>query len=119
MDSRVVMLSMPQNRQLETLFLREKPARILLGLKTAKEGKVYATVLSRETNCTYSHTIKILNLFQKLNLVKFDKAGRIKHVALTEDGLDIAHNLEAMVKKFVQIEDMEAKPASKQIPVKS
>lgn len=110
---------MPQNRQLETLFLREKPAKILLGLKTAKDGKVYATVLSRETNCTYSHTIKILNLFQKLNLVKFDKTGRIKHVALTEDGWDIAHNLEAMVKKLAQLEPTGGKTAPKQIPEKS
>ena len=96
---------MPQNRQLETLFLREKPAKILLGLKTAKDGKGYATVLSRETNCTYSHTIKILNLLQAQGLVKFEKSGRIKHVELTQDGWDIAHNLEAMVKKFVQIEE--------------
>ena len=61
---------MPSERILEDLFLREKPSRILLGLKTAK-GTVYATVLSKEANCTYSHTIKILNLFRKLGIVDF------------------------------------------------
>ena len=75
---------MPQNRQLETLFLREKPAKILLGLKTAKDGKGYATVLSRETNCTYSHTIKILNLLKKHGLVTFEKSGRIKVLMKTK-----------------------------------
>ncbi|MFH1978748.1 MAG: hypothetical protein ABIJ92_05465 [Candidatus Aenigmatarchaeota archaeon] len=89
---------------LEDLFLREKPAKILLGLKTSKES-VYATTLSKEANCTYSHTIKILDMFNKLGIVKFDKQGRIKRVTLTDDGWDIAHNLEAMIKKLTQIEE--------------
>ena len=89
---------------LENLLLREKPAKILISMKTNKES-VYATILSRETNCTYSHTIKILDVLQELNLVKFEKKGRIKKVILTDDGWDIAHNLEALTKKFVQVEE--------------
>ena len=88
---------------LRDIFLREKPSKILLGMKTAKES-VYATILSKEADCTYSHTIKILNLFKKLGIVRFEKKGRIKRVMLTDDGWDIAHNLEAMIKKFTQIE---------------
>jgi len=105
---------------LEDLLLREKPARILLSMKTSKES-VYATILSRETNCTYSHTIKILNVLEKMGLVKFDKKGRIKRVTLTHDGWDIAHNLEALTKKFDQIEDkakQEDKPPKKEKPQK-
>ena len=93
-----------QPSQLENLLLREKPAKILISLKTSKES-IYATILSRETNCTYSHTIKILNVLENLGLVKFDKKGRIKKVTLTDDGWDIAHNLEALTKKFDQIEE--------------
>ena len=89
---------------LEDLFLREKPARIMLGLKTTKTP-AYVTVLSKEADCTYSHTIKILNAFKKLGIVRFEKKGRIKRVILTDDGWDIAQNLEAMIKKLVQIED--------------
>ena len=85
--------------------MREKPAKILIGLKTAK-GMIYATVLSKEANCTYSHTIKILNLFRKLGIVEFEKTGRIKRVRLTDDGWDIAHHLEALVRKFVSIEEI-------------
>jgi len=92
---------------LGNLFLREKPAKILLGLKTSKDGAVYATLLSKNADCTYSHTIKILNTFLKLGIVKFEKKGRIKKVMLTDDGWDIAHNLEAMIKKFNQIESEE------------
>jgi predicted transcriptional regulator len=96
---------MAENRMLEDLFLREKPAKILIGMKSASKGSsVYATILSKDANCTYSHTIKILNLFKKLGIVKFEKSGRIKKVTLTDDGWDIAHNLEAMTKKFTQIE---------------
>ena len=97
-----------ENRVLVEMFLREKPAKILLGLKTSK-GSVYATLLSKEANCTYSHTIKILNIFRDLGIVEFEKTGRIKKVALTDDGWDIAHNLEAMIKKFLHMEDTHKK----------
>lgn len=90
---------------LESLFLREKPAKILLGLKIAKDASTYATVLAKHADCTYSHTIKILNTFLKLGIVKFEKLGRIKKVTLTDDGWDIAHNLEAMLKKLAQLEE--------------
>jgi predicted transcriptional regulator len=100
---------------LEDLFLREKPARILLALKTAK-SPVYATILSKEADCTYSHTIKILDVLQVTGLVTFDKKGRIKGVKLTDDGWDIAHNMEAVKKKLIQVEEKYRKAAKQ--PVK-
>ena len=103
---------MPSERILEDLFLREKPSRILLGLKTAK-GTVYATVLSKEANCTYSHTIKILNLFRKLGIVDFEKTGRIKKVQLTDQGWDIASQMEILMKKFLSLENPQEKPKKK------
>jgi len=96
----------------EDLFLREKPSKILMGLKGAK-GSVYATLLSKDADCTYSHTIKILNMFKKLGIVEFEKKGRIKRVILTDNGWDIAHNLEAMTKKLTQLEDSLSKAAIK------
>jgi predicted transcriptional regulator len=100
------MVLMGQNKIVEGLFLREKPSKILMGLKISKEKEpIYATLLSKDANCTYSHTIKILNLFEKLGIVEFEKKGRIKSVKLTSDGWDIAHNLEAMTKKLVQMEE--------------
>ncbi len=105
--------TMKEKKIFEDLFLREKPARILLGLKTAKDS-VYATILAKEADCTYSHTIKILNMFKKLGIVKFEKTGRIKKVTLTPDGWDIAHNLEAMTKKFDQIMESVAKTLAKE-----
>ena len=91
--------------QLEDLFLREKPAKIFLGLKTTKEKQIYTTILSKQADCTYSHTVKILNSLKKLGLVDFNKTGRIKTVALTEDGWEVANNLEAVMKKFNQLQE--------------
>ena len=108
---------MAEKRLLEDLFLREKPARILLGLKTTKDS-IYATVLSKNSDCTYSHTVKILNLFKQLGIVDFEKTGRIKKVFLTDDGWDIAHNLEAMIKKFDLIETNLGE-ADRKVPVKN
>jgi predicted transcriptional regulator len=102
-----------QKPVLEDLFLREKPARILLALKTAKIP-VYATILSKEADCTYSHTIKILGILQNMGLVDFDKKGRIKGVKLTDDGWDIAHNMEAMKKKLIQVEGKYSKQPKKE-----
>ena len=98
------MFEKKEKRVLEDLFIREKPALILLALKAAK-GSVYATILSKESDCTYSHTIKILNVLEEYKLVTFDKKGRIKMVTLTDDGWDVAHNLEAIQKKLTQIEE--------------
>jgi predicted transcriptional regulator len=100
---------------LEDLFLREKPARILLSMKMAK-GPVYATILSKEADCTYSHTVKILNTLLNMGIINFEKKGRIKMVELTNDGWDIAHNIEAVRKRLVLIEEkfeMESKEKKK------
>ncbi len=94
-----------EGNPLEELFLREKPAKIFLGLKTTKDKSTYATLLSKYADCTYSHTIKILDVLKKLGLVEFNKTGRIKTVTLTDDGWDVAHNLEAIMKKFDQLKE--------------
>jgi predicted transcriptional regulator len=101
-----------EKRLLEGLFLRDKPAKILLGLRTNNDS-AYVTILSKEANCTYSHTIKILNVLKDLGVVDFEKKGRIKKVILTEAGTDIAEHIEGMIKKFLKLETNNKRPASK------
>ncbi len=60
----------------------------------------YATQVSKVVDCTYSHTVKVLEIFRKLGLVVFEKKGRIKIVRLTEEGLDVAHDFEGIRRKF-------------------
>ncbi len=76
------------------LFLHTKPVKILVNLKEAPK---YATILSKEVDCTYSHTVKVLNQFKKLGLVKFEKKGRIKIVTLTSSGKSLAHDFEGVL----------------------
>jgi hypothetical protein len=46
-------------------------------------------------------------------MVKFEKKGRIKRVTLTEDGLDIAQKLEAVMKKLLQLDSSMKKTRKK------
>ena len=79
------------------LYLHVKPVRLLISLKA---GPKYATILSKEIDCTYSHTVKLLDQFKKFGLVQFEKKGRIKIVTLTNLGEDLAHAFEGVMMKL-------------------
>ena len=92
------MLRKPEQKtELEALFFRDKPARLLVYIK--KERRSYASVLSKQINATYSHTKEILDRMQKLGLVTFTKTGRTKHITLTPLGTDLAEHFEALIFK--------------------
>lgn len=81
------------------LFLRDKPVQMLVLLKKGN-GPKYATQVSKGVDCTYSHTIKVLDKFKELGFVEFEKRGRIKLIHLTENGEEMAHDFEGILKKF-------------------
>ncbi|MEA1924473.1 MAG: hypothetical protein U9M95_01240 [Candidatus Altiarchaeota archaeon] len=83
------------------LFLHDKPTNIVLRLKDC-EGK-YASILSKETDCTYTHTLKILTQLQDYGIVEFEKKGRIKEIKLTAIGTDIAHELEGLSRQIERL----------------
>jgi predicted transcriptional regulator len=93
-----VRLDRDQKNFFEILFLHPKPVKMLTSLKS--EDIKYATQVSKAVDCTYSHTVKVLENFRRLGLVVFEKKGRIKIVRLTEDGLDVAHDFEGIRRKF-------------------
>jgi predicted transcriptional regulator len=93
-----VRLDRDQKNFFEILFLHPKPVKMITSLKS--EDIKYATQVSKAVDCTYSHTVKVLENFRRLGLVIFEKKGRIKIVRLTEDGLDIAHDFEGIRRKF-------------------
>ena len=82
------------------LYLHTKPVRLMISLKS---GPKYATLLSKEVDCTYSHTVKLLDQFNKLGLVEFEKKGRIKIIKLTGVGEDIAHAFEGVMMKLKKL----------------
>ncbi len=91
---------------IEKVFLHGKPTRILVGLKRGNKAK-YASILAREANCTYSHTVKILNLLRKYELIEFEKKGRKKLIRLTVSGADLAQELERILWRLEKLETPE------------
>jgi predicted transcriptional regulator len=90
-----------QKNIFELLFLHPKPVKMLTSLKS--EEIRYATQVSKVVDCTYSHTVKVLEMFRQLGLVEFEKKGRVKLVKLTDNGVDIAHDFEGIRRKFSKL----------------
>lgn len=88
-----------KKKKLFSHFLRKKPTKILINLNNDSKIK-YASVLAKEVDCTYSHTVRILNTMEKNNLVKFDKKGRLKTISLTPTGKKIATHLSQVINLF-------------------
>ena len=89
---------MTTKTELEDLFLRKKPTKLLLSL--SGEKRKYVSVLAKETDCTYSHVVKLLNIFKKLGIAVFEKEGRVKYVKLTPEGQELAKSFENLLRKF-------------------
>ncbi|MFA5333153.1 MAG: winged helix DNA-binding protein [Candidatus Nanoarchaeia archaeon] len=88
-----------KRNNLVNLFLRNKPAFILMKIH-ACSSKCYASNIAKEVDCTYSHTVRIIQQLEKEGLLTFDKAGRIKTIILTKKGKDISENLKKLMTLF-------------------
>ncbi|MEM5766387.1 MAG: winged helix DNA-binding protein [Candidatus Aenigmatarchaeota archaeon] len=95
-----------KEKSLLMLFLRQKPVKLLTSLRDEPK---YATVLSKEVDLTYSHTVKLLDQFKNFGLVDFEKKGRIKIVKLTETGTDIAKAFDVTLSKLSKIKLVDKK----------
>jgi predicted transcriptional regulator len=82
------------------IFFRRKPALMLVFLKKNTRMR-YGSILAKEVDCTYSHAVKILQTLEILELVVFEKKGRIKLIKLTKKGRDVADCIEE-IKKLVR-----------------
>lgn len=93
---------MTKEKSVPRLFLRPKPVKLLVSLRV---GPKYATILSKEVDLTYSHTVKLLDQFKNFGLVDFEKRGRIKIVKLTDIGEDLARSIEASMIKLSKLKE--------------
>jgi len=82
-----------KEKEIFSVFFREKPAMMLVGLKNAK-SEIYASSLAKQIDCTYSHVVKILQAMEESGLINFDKQGRLKLLSLTKKGFDVAENID-------------------------
>jgi DNA-binding MarR family transcriptional regulator len=76
----------------EDIFFKKKPTLILLTLYFDDTAK-YGSKLAKKTDCTYSHTVKILKTLEKLKLIEFEKRGRKKMIKLTNKGKEVAEGI--------------------------
>ena len=86
---------MANNKEIFSVFFREKPAMMLVELKNAK-SEVYASSIAKQVDCTYSHVVKILQQMQKAGLINFEKQGRLKLLTLTKTGADVAEKIDGI-----------------------
>jgi len=91
-----------KEKHILSLFFRPKPVKLLINLRSEPK---YATILSKEVDLTYSHTVKLLDQFRNFGLVDFEKKGRIKVVKLTELGDDVAKAFEVAYGKLVKLKE--------------
>ena len=76
-------------------FLREKPVMMLIKLRNFNKPR-YASLLAKEVDCTYSHTVRILQILEENELIQFVKRGRIKIIELTKLGEKISTIMEEL-----------------------
>jgi predicted transcriptional regulator len=81
-------------------FVHVKPTKILISLRS---GPKYVTLIAKEVDMTYSHAIKLLDIFNELGLVEFEEKGRIKMVKLTDTGEEIARIFDNLVSKLSKL----------------
>lgn len=91
-------------KALEDIFLHIKPAKIMVGLGRGRDTK-YASVLSKEADCTYSHTVKILDQFKEHGLIEFKKEGRKKLIELTDEGEELAERMGELMDSLEDVQD--------------
>jgi len=82
------------------IFFRRKPALMLVALRKLSKAR-YGSILAKEVDCTYSHAVKILQTLEDLNLVSFEKKGRIKLIKLTKKGQEVAENIDAIRRQLM------------------
>jgi len=78
--------------ELEEFFLNVKPVKILIVLNDPNTDS-YASEISKKTDCTYSHTVRIIQKMEGFNLVDSKMKGRKKELELTDKGREIAKSL--------------------------
>lgn len=67
------------------MFLNEKPVMALATIRRHRED-IYGSVVSREIDTTYAHTVKIISRLEEEGLVESEKKGRKKMLELTDEG---------------------------------
>lgn len=86
-----------QVEELESLFLNEKPARIMVFLRNRTS---YTGEISQRVDATYAHTAKIMYRMIDHGLVRSKRAGRRTEYSLTAQGRKLADSFLNLFSSF-------------------
>ncbi len=89
---------------LQKFFVNTKSARILVSLNDPTTDN-YASEVSTQVDCTYSHAVRIIQRLEEEGLVDAEKEGRKKMVDLTGDGEEVARKLSDLMHSLQRIDD--------------
>jgi len=81
-------------------FTHPTPQKVLIYLLNRKEHRSYASLVSKKTDTTYSHTVRILENMRRFGWVTKYKKGRIQYIKLTRLGEEIAAMLNPLYHKL-------------------
>lgn len=79
----------------KSLFLKEKPVLALVNIH--RNGKTYGSLISRDIDTTYAHTVNIINQLEKNGLITSKKEGRKRILQTTEEGALYASQFTVMM----------------------
>ncbi len=86
-------------KEIYKFFLREKPSMMLVKLRDQSKPR-YPSIIAKEVDCTYAHTVRVLQEMEKNKLIVFKKKGRRKMIELTKRGKDISELLVKIINLF-------------------
>lgn len=85
---------MSEDIDLTQLLTNDMPCRTLIEIE--RLDRPYALQISREVGSTFSHITKVTSKLESLELVRSEKDGRKKILALTEEGERVANAVEKL-----------------------
>lgn len=88
-------------RSIEEFFLHLKPAKLMVRLADPTTEN-YASALSTEADCTYAHTVRIIQQMEEFALVESEKKGRKKEIELTPRGERVADRLNQLIREIAE-----------------
>ena len=86
------------------VFFQDKPTKMLIEMYMNSTEAMYGSTLAKRIDCTYSHVIKIIKIFEKYGLIEIQRKGRLNLIELTEKGRKIAKTITEAVSFLSQQE---------------
>lgn len=89
---------------LTDIFCNPKPTQALIYLLEKDGNDAYTREISRAVDTTYSHGVKLMQRLHQHGLVEREKKGRKKIYQLTEDGNQLASDLQRVAETCEDID---------------